>query len=80
MILNVPLPICLSSNVSTLWPNEEAHGEWNSTVQCHEAILLPRARTVDRVHWVSSQLTDTNWMVEIADWMVEIVKPSVLGL
>ena len=48
-ILNAPLPICLSSSVSTVWPNGEAHGEWNSTVQCHKAILLPRSRTVNRL-------------------------------
>ena len=67
----------LSSNVSTVWPNEEAHGEWNSTVQCHEAILLPRTRTVNRL---SSRSQFTNHWHKIADYWMVIVKPSGFGL
>ena len=67
-ILNAPLPIylCLPMWAMYVWPIEQAHGEWNSTVQCHEAILLPRARELwtDWVHGVSSQLTDTKMQTE----------------
>ena len=69
--------VCLPMWALCQWPNEEANGEWNSTVQRHEAILLPRARTVSRLS-SRSQFT-TQWH-KTADQTVEIVKPSVSDL
>ena len=60
-ILNAPLPICLSSNVSTVCVTKRRSARWVklSSAVSRSHTFTARELWLNRVHRVSSQLTDT---------------------